>query len=220
MRAVSIRLLAMVTLASLAWCQSLEEAKRAFDARNYAVAEKLFEKAQQTAASCDVLFYLGLTRYRLKKVDPALIAFQAAIECDPKLTSAYIALGEAYVERGNDTEALSAYTRVLSMEPSNSSALRGAADIYLRSQVNDKAAAMLEALVKVDEKDPKAHLDLAAVYAATGNRGGADLHYREALRLRPNSASALIGLGNLSLNKGDEQAAIPLLQRAIKAAPK
>jgi len=220
MLAVLLRLVATGTFACLAWCQSLEEAKRAFDARNYAAAELLFEKAQQASPSCDVLFYLGVTRYRLKKVDSALIAFQSAIQCDPKLISAYVALGDAYSERGNDAEALSAYTRALSLEASNSSALRGAADIYLRSQVNDKAAAMLEALVKVEEKDPKAHLDLAAVYAATGNRNGAELHYREALLLRPNSASALIGLGNLSLNKGAGQEAISLLRKATRAAPK
>jgi tetratricopeptide (TPR) repeat protein len=214
-----LSILAAATLVLPAWDQTLEEAKRAFDAGNYAAAAQLFEKAHEASPRCDIPFYLGLARYRLKQLDPALIAFQVAVQCDPKLVAAHLALGEAYAERGNDGEALSAYLRALDLESKNQSALRGAASLYLRNQVNDKAVPLLETLVAMDAGDLQARVDLAAAYAATGNRDGAELQFQEALRLRPNSASALMGLANLHLKLGEEDQAISLLQKAVGLAP-
>src|SRR3989442_616617 len=44
---VLVRFLAVGSLALVAWGQALEEGKRAFDARNYAAAVRLFEKAHR-----------------------------------------------------------------------------------------------------------------------------------------------------------------------------
>ena len=74
----SLCLCVIGTLASLTWCQSPEQAGRAFDAGDYPAAIKLFEKAREESPRCDILLYLGLARYRLKQVDQALIAFQEA----------------------------------------------------------------------------------------------------------------------------------------------
>lgn len=215
-----LKLFAAGTFALLPWQQTLEQAKRAFDAGDYAAAAQLFEKAHAESPRCDIPFYLGLARYRLKQTDAALIAFQVAVQCDPRLVPAHLALGEAHTDRGNDGEALSAYLKVLDLEPKNGSALRAAASLYLRNKVNDKAVPLLETLIALDARDPQARVDLAAAYAATGNREGAELQFQEALRLKPNDASALMGLANLSLKKGEETQAIALLQKAVRVAPK
>src|SRR5437588_797965 len=178
-----LRLLAAGTLTSLLWCQALEEGKRAFDAGKYAVAARLFEKARQESHDCHTLLYLGLARYRLKQLDPALMAFQEAVQCDPKLVTAHLALGEAYAEAGNDTEAVTAYQRVLRIEPTNAEALRGAAAIYARDKLDEKAAGVLEALIKVDPSNSQAHADFGAAYFALGNHDAAEAQFQEALRL-------------------------------------
>ena len=64
----------------------------------------------------------------MNQPDAALIAFQAAVQCDPKLVPALLALAEAYAARRNQTEALAAYTRVLSLDAKNRAALSGAAN--------------------------------------------------------------------------------------------
>src|SRR5437660_10687438 len=130
-----LRLVVAATLACLAWCQSLEDAKRAFDRGDYAAAARLFEKAHQESRSCDILLYLGLARYRLKQADAALIAFQEAVQCDQRLLTAHLALGEAYAGKGNDVEAIAAYERALSLSPRNLDALRSAALIYSRDKL-------------------------------------------------------------------------------------
>src|ERR1044071_6285185 len=123
------RLVTLLLAVSFAWSQALEQGKRAFDAGNYAEAARLFEKAHQSSQRCDILFFLGMARYRLQQPDAALIAFQSAVQCDPKLLPAHLALAEAYSERGNRDAALTAFTNVLRLDPQNGSALRGAAAI-------------------------------------------------------------------------------------------
>ena len=107
------RKLAIFLLASLACGQQLDQGKRAFDSGDYASAVRLFEQAHKASPDCEILFFIGLARYRLKQYEPALIAFRSATECDPKLIPAHLALAEAYTERHNDSEALAAYDRVL-----------------------------------------------------------------------------------------------------------
>src|SRR5262249_1677401 len=142
----------------------------AFDRGDYAAAARFFEQAQQASPNCEILFFLGLARYRLKQPDLALIAFRSAVECDPKLLPAHLALAEAYSERHNDSEALAAYDRVLRLEPKNTAALSGAANIYLKNKNNGKAVELLETLVLLAPKDADAHADLAAARAASGDR--------------------------------------------------
>src|SRR5947207_3985835 len=162
------KILALVSFASLVWCQALDQAKRAFDQGDYAAAARLFEQARLASPACDILFYLGLTQYRLKQPESALISFESAVQCDPKLIDAHLVLGEAYLERGNLGEALTAYTRVLELDPKNRAALRAAAGIYLQNKSNPEAAGLLETLVAEVPGDADAHADLAAVYASSG----------------------------------------------------
>lgn len=204
----------------MVWGQTLERAERAFDAGKYAEAASLFEKAHQESPACDSLFGLGMARYRLHQLDAALIAFQSAVQCDPKNVLAQLALAEALSEKGNQNEALAAYTRVLNLEPGNISALQGAATIYLRGKLHNKAVEVLEQLVRLVPSDPQIHADLGSEYVAMGNPEGAALQFQEALHLKPNHPSALLGLANVYLRRGEESRAIELLQQVARLAPK
>ena len=150
-----------------------------------------------------------MARYRLNQPDAALIAFQSAVQCDPKLVPAHLAMGEAYAERGNRDEALKAFTHVLDLDPTNSSALRGAVSIYLELQHPAQARPLLEVLVKVDARNPQTHAELSAVYFADGDQDAAESQFREALRLQPGQPSALLGLAYIYVRKGEDDKAIP-----------
>ena len=210
----------LASVACVADGQTRKQAEQAFDAGRYADAALLFEKDYQESSRCEALFGLGISRYRLNQTDSALIAFQSSVQCNPKLTLAFIAMGDAYSEKNNSREALSAYLLALEREPSNSSALRGAASIYLREKLPQKAVEVLEILVKTEPKDPQAHADLGAGYLATGNQDGAALQFQEALALKPSDATALLGLANVYLKSGETDKAIVTLERALVLAPK
>jgi tetratricopeptide (TPR) repeat protein len=114
---------------------------------------------------------------------------------------------------------LAALLQVLQVEPKNLLALRAGSNLYLKNGLHTKALPLLETLVTVDAGSPDAHADLAAVYAASGNRDGAEKEFRRALELRPGYFPALAGLGNLLARGGDDAAALPLLRKAVEAQP-
>lgn len=214
------RLIAFASVACVAYGQTRKEAEQAFDAGRYADAARLFEKDYRESSRCEALFGLGISQYRLNQPDAALIAFQSSVQCNPKLTMAFIAIGDAYSEKHNSKEALSAYLQALEREPDNSAALQGAGGIYLREKLPQRAVEVLERLVKLEPKDPQAHADLGAGYLATGNQEGAEQQFREALVLKPKDATALLGMANIYLKSGETDKAILTLNSTLALAPK
>jgi tetratricopeptide (TPR) repeat protein len=212
--------LLLVLVPTCLFSQSLDQAKHEFEAGHYTTAAQFFEAAAKEPHQCEALFYLGAARYRLKQLDPALIAFQAAVECNPKLVNARVALAEAYGQKRNFDEALKAYKAALEIDPASAPALRGAAAIYMAREQNYDALPLLEKLVVQRKDDAAAHADLGAVYAATSNHDGAKKQFEQALRLSPRNASALTGLANLSFKNGDDARGISLLKKSIESAPK
>jgi superkiller protein 3 len=174
----------------------------------------------QAAPDCGKAFATGLQEYQRKDLNKALIAFRAAVQCDPKLVQAYLAIADIYAERGNEGEALRALLQALQIEPKNALALRAASNLYLQSGLHIKALPLLETLVAVTPNAADAHADLAAVYAASGDRKGAETEFRRALELQADHFPALAGLGNLLSRAGDDATAMPLLRKATQLQPR
>ena len=173
----------------------------------------------QAAPDCRESFTAGLQEYQRKDFNQALIAFRAAVQCNPKYVQAYLAMADIYAERGNEGEALAALLEALKIEPKNILALRAASNLYLKNALHTKALPLLESLVAVAPTAADAHADLASVYAASGNREGAEKEFRRALELQPDYFPALAGLGNLLARAGDDAAAMPLLRKATQLKP-
>ena len=174
----------------------------------------------QSAPDCAKYFSTGFEDYQRKDLAKALIAFKAAVQCDPKMTPAHLAIADIYAERGNEGEALAALLLALQIEPKNGMALGAAANLYLKNGLHDKALPLLETLVQVAPKSADAHAELAAVYATSANREGAEKEFRRALELKADHFPALAGLGNVLARAGDDAAAMPLLRKATQLQPR
>jgi tetratricopeptide (TPR) repeat protein len=196
-----------------------QDPRAAFDRGDYATAIKLFQAANQRKPECANSLYIGLAQHRLKQANEALLSFRAAVQCDPKLIAAHLALGDAYATRGNDNEALSAYLAVLALDPAHVPALRAAVDLYLKNDLHLKAKPLLETMLKV-APGADVHAELGAVHAASGDRPAAEAAFKESLELQADYFPALTGLGNLLARAGDHATAVPLLRKAVAVRPK
>jgi tetratricopeptide (TPR) repeat protein len=174
----------------------------------------------QASPDCGKHFAAGLQEYQRKDMSKALIAFRAATQCDPKLVQAYLAIADIYAELGNDGEALAALLQALQIEPKNVLALRAASNLYMKNDLHIKALPLLERLAEATPKAADVHADLAAVYAANGDRKGAETEFRQALELQADHFPALAGLGNLLARAGDDATALPLLRKAVQLRPR
>ena len=198
----------------------LVEAERAFDAGRYAEALDGFQKVQAESPRCEIYFYIGLTQYRLRRVDDAIASLASSVGCNPRFSLGEHALGDAYVAKGDDNRALAAYEAGLKIQPDDPEALRAASLICLKHELNARAIPLLERYVKLQPRDLDARADLAAaIYAATGDFYKAKEQYRAVLAVNARHPAALLGLGGLYLSSGQKAQAVPLLLEAAKLVP-
>ncbi|HYI92756.1 MAG TPA: ASPIC/UnbV domain-containing protein, partial [Bryobacteraceae bacterium] len=87
----------------------------------------------QAAPDCAKYFAAEIEDYQRKDLGKALVAFGAAVQCDPTMTPAHLAIADIYAERGNEGEALAALLLALQIEPKNVMALGAAANLYLKN---------------------------------------------------------------------------------------
>jgi tetratricopeptide (TPR) repeat protein len=199
---------------------NLEEAQRAFDAGRYAEALDLFQRAQTESPQCEIYFFIGLTQYRLQRLDDAIASLASSVGCNPRFSLGDHALGDAYVAKGDDNRALAAYEAGLKIEPADPEALRAASLICLKHELNARAIPLLQRYLKLRPRDLDARADLgAAIYAATGDFHMAEEQYRAVLAVNARHPAALLGLGDLYLSSGQKAQAVPLLLEAAKLAP-
>ncbi|MEP6537256.1 MAG: tetratricopeptide repeat protein [Bryobacteraceae bacterium] len=198
----------------------LSAGKTALAAGKFEEAVRLLQQDQADSARCEVSFYLGLARYRLRQLDQAIIALESAHRCNRDNADTLFALAVAYSDKGDDDRAVAAFDSAIKLRPDNLEALRAAAAIDLRHERNERAIEKLKKIIALDPQDAQARSDLGAAFAAIGNLDSAREQFLFALKLRPDDASALVGLGNAHLKAGQPEEAIPLLTKAAKAQPK
>jgi protein O-GlcNAc transferase len=174
----------------------------------------------QVTKDCRKPFDAGFEQYRRKELAQALIGFRAAVQCDPKLVPAHLAIANIYAERGNEGEALAALLQALEIEPRNVMALRAASNLYLKNGLHTQALPLLETLVTAAPQSVDAHSDLASVFAASGDRAKAEKGFRQAIAIQPDYFPAIAGLGNLLARAGDNDQALPMLRQATQLRPK
>lgn len=111
------------------------------------------------------------------------------------------------------------YEEVLKREPENQTALRGLLEAKLR--LNDVKGAIdpLERLAKANPTQTEYGVLLAQAKQQTGDLEGSAQAYRNILNTKPGDLNALQGLAGLLIEQKRPEAAIGLLQDALKNAP-
>ena len=198
----------------------LSSAKKAFAEGDYAGVVRVLEVDPALSRDCESMLLLGLSRYRLERVDEALVDLQEASACNPKNMIARTALAEAWLRKGDDQRALALFEAVLKETPENKVALADAASLYLKHDLNQQASDVLEKLIPLEPGISKLHADLGAAYAGLNDFTKSRESFDKALRLDPKNVSALIGLGHVELKTGHQDEAIQLLNRAQAADPR
>ena len=169
--------------------------------------------------SCQGLFHQGVEKYRLKQLDDSLVALQSAVECDVNDVQFRVALAEALIEKGDDNRALAALRAALKLEPDNQPALRDAAALYLRHEMNAEAVPVLLKLAQLEPANAQVLTNLGAAYAGTVDFPKAQASFEAALKLNSKNASALVGLGHVLIKTEQTERAIALLSEAVHIAP-
>jgi tetratricopeptide (TPR) repeat protein len=186
--------------------------------RNHNTAEALpllRDAVKQKPSAARAQRYLGDALMASDDAPGASEAYRAALTADPKLASAELGLGQALLKQKQTAEAAPHYRQAAVLDPNLKSYQLEIAGALLQAGEQEKAVEFL----KEFPDDAAAREQLGRVYLANNQPGDAVEQLQAAVRLSPTPANELALATALIRNKQPE-AAQPLLERALAAAPK
>lgn len=157
---------------------------------------------------------LGILLHSTGDATRAEAGFREAIRVKPDYADAHGNLANLLSEAGRPAEALAAFDQALRLRPGDAGTRYNYAMLLGKLQRYDEAQRELEAAVLANPAFPDARELLGDLLLGRNQAAAAATHYREAVRLRPDSVRANFGLGMALAASGDSAGAIPYLRKA------
>ena len=115
-------------------------------------------------------------------------------------------------------DAVKAYDEAIQADPQDPAAQLAMATLFLDKYDSGEAKDLLGGLLTTNPRHPEGLLALARAYHFDGN-GEAEAKAGEALEVNPNLVGALALLARMSLESGDEAAALEQIERGLSGNP-
>lgn len=157
---------------------------------------------------------LGTIRAEQGKLDEAEALFLRAVRSDSKFVGAHMNLAHLYLLKRQPEKTAGELNEVLRLDPRNGDAGNKLATLLLSQNRLDECISLVERL-KQDQTSPtESLLALGEAYLKKGDSNKAEDNYRLALNQQGDNVSALVGLAQISQNRGDAKAAALYVSRA------
>jgi Flp pilus assembly protein TadD len=166
----------------------------------------------------ELLNSLGFALFQQGKSEEAVDALERALKVDPKHWKAHNNMALASIDLGELEMAEAHYRDSLAIEP-QPAIYNDLGFVLERQGLSDEAVEMYRKSVEIDPESAPANYNLAAALARSGEFAEAELHFRAALAMVPNTQS-YTGLGIVLLQQGRAEEAMASLRDAIAADPK
>lgn len=146
----------------------------------------------------------------------ALAEFQRAIDINPELTAAHLAIGDLYRGSGEYARAESAYRRAAQIDPANFAAqYYDGLMLHLLSRIGEAIQAYLRALA-IQPEDFRTNLNLGQAYYQIDENGQAIRYAQKAVELNPRDGSARFSLGAIYASLNRHREAVLEYQQALE----
>ncbi len=148
--------------------------------------------------------------------ESALAELRRAVAINPKLTTAYIGMGDIYRETGDYAHAEASYRKAAEVEPGSFDAqYLHALALQLLDRLSEAVRAYLRAL-NLRPNDFNANLNLATAYLQIGEPQQALPYAQSSVRLRSDSAAARVNLGAVYAGLGRHEDAVVEYRQAAE----
>lgn len=157
--------------------------------------------AEQNQAQAVIAYNaLGLTYYKMGKLDLAETALRKAADLDAKSAFVWNNLGLVAFDRGHDQEAFLDFQKASELDPKYVQARLNKAVVYLDCGDYKRARAELERAVEIDPNDAEAQVALGVAARGDGKLDLARKAYERALDIEPDYPAALWNLAVLYMD--------------------
>ena len=142
-----------------------------------------------------------------------------AIKLKPRFCDAYNNLASAYMQLGQQQEAMETYQMALVLNPGLVDAHSNLGNLYKASGDTEAAKRCYLEAIRIKPEFPIAWNNLAGLFKDEGQLASAIAYYREAIRLCPEFADAHSNLGNALKEDNQLEDAMTCYQTAVKLRP-
>ena len=189
--------------------------------RNYDTALALTDQAlSRKPSSEEALRLRSDILIAQRKLGPALATAEKLRDVADDKPQGHISVARVHQAEGRHVEALAAFDKALSLEPTSTAALTGIIRSHLLMKQVDEAVARLKAVIKKAPDNVYAHNLLGEVYATDKAVENAKKAFTRATELRDTWTLPYVNLSRLILAQDKPKEAIVVLQKGLKASPK
>jgi tetratricopeptide (TPR) repeat protein len=153
-----------------------------------------------------------VSRSRLKKIDPAIEAFERALPLTPEPAPVYFNLGLLYMEKNDLGKAMEAYRRGLALDPSDVAANQNYALLLMQGGEFREAVIPLERLKKIRPADVSTRATLIEAYLKGGMKSEGENEIEELLDSHLATLPEGLALAKLLLADRETDAALRILE--------
>jgi tetratricopeptide (TPR) repeat protein len=166
------------------------------------------------------LYKQGVNNYYAEDLEGAIVAFETALEIDPKFHHAWYRLGDTLNDLGRNSEAITAFNQALEIDSKYIDAWYGLGWVLKDLGRYSEAIAAYETALEIDPKDHYAWNALGNALKDLDRNSEAIAAYETALEIDPKYVNAWNGLGTSLYQLGRNSEAIAAYKKALEIDPK
>ena len=163
--------------------------------------------------------YLGNAYAAQGKSDAALGEYDLAAILNPMVASPHFEAAKALSGRGDHRAAVERCRRGLSQEPRSFYGHYTLGVVYQQARQWPEALESFERAVELNDRDPRAHANLASAAMRTGDLNRAGVHFERMIELNHQVAPAHFNLGVIAARKGNQAEAARRYKLALSVDP-
>lgn len=171
------------------------------------------------SASADDLYNAAVDAERSRNYAHAAQLYAAAAAKNPDYNEVWNALGHAYNEMQDYTDAVPALQKAILKNAYDSYAYNNLGLSYQGLGRYDDAVAQFQKQIEVNPLDQYAHANLASLYLQQKKYDAAQKEYQTALKITPNNFGLNVGLGTADLGLHQDDAALAAFHVVLEKAP-
>lgn len=206
---------AAIAHGSSAYAETYNQAVRDYNAGNYKAASgELRSVIKKSPNDADLRMMLSSILLRQKDYAGALPNLEAAAKYAPNNVANRDNLGEVYLQQNRPADAAVQFKAALARAPKDEAAAQGLALALSQSGSSGDAVAVLQKQA-ADKPSVSAYQNLAAALQKSGKNADAALAFQKAAALAPASGDLPFYAGELYVQSGSNDKALPLLMQAV-----
>jgi len=187
--------------------------------KDYAAAEVDLLSSLKLGQDLTAFYFLGLSYYKLNKLELALNQFQKAVDVKPTFIQARVMVGMTLLKQKRFDDSINEIHKVLKMDEGNGLAHNVLGSAYLAKGMYDEAMKEFDRAIEINPALVDAHLKKGLFSMSKGDSEKAEEELEKALDVAPEIMNTRLLLSSFYIRQQNYSAAVSTMQAGLTGKP-